>query len=99
MEADEILNMLEDSFHHGCFTIDVIVRNDDSTMWAALNNKSRGAQGKVLKSSKGKCNEKIPVLSLLAHTSHHMKVVAKHVFDIMNYVKEQRCGCTKADAL
>ena len=32
MEADEILNMVEDSFHHGCFTIDVIVRNDDSTM-------------------------------------------------------------------
>ena len=28
-----------------------------------------------------------------------MKVVAKHIFSIVNKSRAQRCGCTKADAL
>ena len=41
----------------------------------------------------------IPEPSFLADPSHHIKVVAKHIFYIVNDSKAQRCGCTRADAI
>ena len=49
--------------------------------------------------SLGKLNEEIPMPSLLADPYHHVKVVAKHIFKIVNNGKAQQCGYTKADAL
>ena len=58
-----------------------------------------GFRGQVLKSSKGKIDEEIPEPSLLADPSHCVKVVAKHIFSIVNKSMARRYGCTKADAL
>ena len=52
-----------------------------------------------MKSSKGKLDEEIPEPPFLADPSHHVKVVAKHIFSIVNESRDQRGGCTKADAL
>ena len=99
MEASEILKMVEDAFYNRFFTIDIIVSNDDSRMRAVIKHPSKGAQGQVLKSSKGNLHENIPEPSFLAHPSHRVKVVAKHIFSIVNESRDLRCGCTKADAL
>ena len=56
-----------------------------------------GVRGQVMKSSKGKLDEEIPEPSFLADPSHHVKVVAKHIFSIVNKSRDQQCGCTKAD--
>ena len=57
METDAILNMVEDAFRHCCFIIVVIVSENDSTMQYVFKHPSRGAQGQVMKSSKGKPDE------------------------------------------
>ena len=57
MDTNEILNMVEDAFHHRCFIIDVIVRKNDSTMQDVLKHPSRGAGGQVMKSSKEKLDK------------------------------------------
>ena len=98
MEAGAILKMAEDAFHHHCFIIGVIV-NDDITIQAVLKHPSKGYQGQGLKSSKGKHDEEITEPSFLVYPSHRVKVVAKHIFSIVNESRAQRCGCTKADAL
>ena len=99
MEASEILNMVEDALYNCFFIIDVIVSDDDRTMQAVLKHPSKGAQGQVLKSSKGELHTEIPDPYFLADPSHHVKVVAKHIFSIVNEIRDLRCGCTKADAL
>ena len=60
MEASEILKMVEDTLYNPFLIIDFIVINDDITMRAVLKYPSKGAQGQVLKSSKGKLDEEIP---------------------------------------
>ena len=99
MEASVVLKMVEDAFYNRLFVVDVIVGDDDSTMRAALNNPLIGVRGQVLKTSKGKLHEEIQEPSFLAYPSHRVKVVAKHIFSIVNESRAQRCGCTKADAL
>ena len=99
MEASAILKMVEDAFYNRFFIIDVIVSDDDSTMQAVLKHPSKGARVQVLKSSKGKHHTEIPEPSFLVDPSHRVKVVAKHVFSIVNESRDLRCGCTKADAL
>ena len=99
MEDSAILNMVEDVFYNRFFIIDIIVSDDDSMIRAVLKHPSKGAQGQVLKSSKGNLHEDIPEPSFLADPSHRVKVVAKHIFSIVNESRDLRCGCTKADAL
>ena len=99
MEAYAILNMVEDKLYNHFFIIDVIVSTDDRKMRDVLKHPSKGAQGQVLKSSKGKLDEEIPEPSFLADPSQCMKVVAKHIFSISNESRDQQCGCTKAYAL
>ena len=99
MEASTILKMVEDAFYNRFFIIDIIVSDNDSTMRAMLKHPSKGAQGQVLKSSKGKLHEDIPEPPFLAYPSHRVKLVAKHIFSIVNESRDLRCGCTKADAL
>ena len=60
MEASAILKMVEDAFYNQFFIVYVIVSDDDSIMRDVLKHPSNGAQGQVLKSSKGKLDEKIP---------------------------------------
>ena len=98
MEASDILKMVEDSFYNRLFLIYVIVKDDDSTMRDVLNNPSIGVRSQVLKSSKRKIDEEITEPSFLVDTSHHVKVVSKHIFSIINESRAQRCGCTKSDA-
>ena len=52
-----------------------------------------------MKTSKGKLDDQISEPSFLAYPSHSVKVVAKHIFSIVNDGKDQQCGCTKTDAL
>ena len=59
----------------------------------------KGARGQVLKSSKKKLDEEIPDPSFLADLSHHIKVLAKRTFSVVNESRDKRCGCTKSDAL
>ena len=99
MEYYAILNMIEDAFYNRFFIIDVIVINDDSTIQYVIKRPSQGARVQVLKSSKEKLDEEIPYPSYLADTSHRVKVVAKHIFSVVNKSNAQRCGCTKVDAL
>ena len=99
MEADLILKMVEDAFRHCYFIIYVIVNNDDSNMQALLKNPSWGAWVQVIKSSKGKIDEEVPVPYFFAYPSHIMKFFVKHIFSIVDYGKDQWCGCTKAHAL
>ena len=99
MEASEILKMVEDTFYNRFFIIDVIVRNNDSTMRAVIKHPYKGARGQVLKSSKGKFDAEIPEPSFLTDPHHRVKVVTKHIFSIVNENRDLRFGCTKADAL
>ena len=80
MEASVILKMVKDAFYNRFFIIDVIISDDDSKMQAVLKHPSKGSRGKVLKSSKVKIDEEIPVPSFLADLSHRVKVVAKDLF-------------------
>ena len=57
METDAMLNMVEHAFRHCGFIIVVIVSDNDSTMQYVLKHPSRGAQGQLMKSSKGKPDE------------------------------------------
>ena len=68
-------------------------------MQDVLNHMSKGSQGLVLKSSKGKFHAEILDLSFLPDPSHRVEVGAKHIFSIVNDIKSHLCGCTKADAL
>ena len=52
-----------------------------------------------MKSSKVKLDEEISEPSFLADNSHRLKVVAKHIFSIVNKSRSQRYGCTKSYAL
>ena len=99
MDTSSILKMVENAFYNRFFIVDVIISDDDSTMQALLKHPLIGVQGQVLKTSKGKLDEEIPEPSFLADPSHRMKVVAKHIFSIVNKNRAQRCGCTKSDAL
>ena len=90
--------MVEDAYYNRFFIIDVIVI-DNSTMRAVLKHPSIGVRGQVIQTSKGKLDVQIPEPSFLADTSHSIKVVAKHIFYIVNYSKAQSYGCTRADAL
>ena len=99
MEASAILNMVKDAFYNFFLIIDVIVRNNDSTMQAVLKHTCKGYQVQVLKPSKGKIHEEIPDPYLLADPPHRVKVVAKHIFSIVNESEARICGFTKADAL
>ena len=92
MEASAILKMVEDALYNRFFIIDTIVRNNDSTMQAVINHPSKGARDQVMKSSKGKLDEEIRETSFLADPFHHMKVVAKHIFSIVNESRAQKCG-------
>ena len=99
MEASAILKMVEDAFLNRFFVIDIIVSDNYSTMQAVLKHPSKGARGQVIKSLKGKLHEDIPEPYFLADPSHRVKVVAKHIFSIVNKSRDLRCGCTKEDAL
>ena len=99
MDASDILKMVEDAFYSFFFIVDVIISNDDRKVKAVLKYTSIGDQGQFLKSSKVKLDEEIPEPFFLANTSHRVKVVAKHIFSIVNESKAHWCGCTKADAL
>ena len=83
-EAFAILKMVEDAFYNHLFIIDAIVSDNDRTMRAVLKHPSKGAQGRVLKSSKGKLHTEIPEPSFLADPSHCVKVVVKHIFSVVN---------------
>ena len=84
MEASEILKMVEDEFYNCFFIIVVIFSDDDITIRAVLKHPSKGDRGQVLKSSKGKLDEEIQEPYFLADPSHRVKVVAKHIFSIVN---------------
>ena len=99
MEASTMIKMVEDSFYNRIFIIDVIVSDDDSTMRDVLKHPSKGAWGQVLKSWKGKLHTEIPEPSFLTDPSHHVKVVAKPIFSIVNKIRDMQCGCNKEDAL
>ena len=99
MEASAILKMVEDAFYNQFFVVDVIVSDNNGTMRAMLKNPLIGVWVQVMKTPKGKLDEEIPEPSFLADPSHRVKVVAKHIFSIVNESRAQRCGCTKADAL
>ena len=79
--------------------VDVIVSDNESTIQAVLKHPLIVFRGQVMKTSKGKLDEEIPEPLFLAYPSHRVKVVAKHIFSIVNESWSQRCGCTKADAL
>ena len=95
METSEILKMVENTFYNRFFIIDVIVSDYDSTIRSMIKHPYKGARGQVLKSSKGKLDEEIPVPYFLADLSHCVKVVAKHISSIINDGKAQRYGRTK----
>ena len=99
MEASYILKMVEDEFYNRFFIVAVIIRGNDSTVQSMLKNTSIGVRGQVLNTYKGKLDEEILEPSFIADPSHCVKVVAKHIFSIVNKIRAQRCGCTKADAL
>ena len=91
--------MVEDAYYNRFFIIDVIVSNDDITMRSVLKHPIIVVRGQVLKTSKGKLDVQIPEPYFLADPSHCINVVAKQIFYIVNNSKDQRCGCTRADAL
>ena len=93
------MKMLEDAFYNLFFIVDVIVSTYDSTMRAVLKHPYKVARGKVLKTLKGNLHTEIPEPSFLADPSHRAKVVAKHIFYIVNECRDLRCGYTKAHAL
>ena len=53
-------------------------------MLAVIKNSSKGDQGQVLNSSKGKLDEEILDPYFFAYPSHLMKVVSKYIFCIVN---------------
>ena len=77
----------------------IVSDDDDSTMRAALKHPSIGVRGQFHKTSKGKLDVQIPDPSFLADPRHRIKVMAKHIFYIVNDSKSQRRWCTRADAL
>ena len=81
--------MVEDAIYNHFFIIDAIVINDDITMKAVLDHPSKGARDQVVKSSKGKFDEEIPEPSFLVGPSDRVKVVAKHIFSIVNKSRSQ----------
>ena len=89
MEASAILKMLEDAFYNRFFIVDLIVIYGGSTMRSMLNHPLIGVQGQVLKKSKGRLDEEIPEPSFLADPSHRVKVVANHIFSIVNESRSQ----------
>ena len=89
MEASDILKMVEDSFYNRFFIVGVIFINDDSKMRAVLKHTSIGVWGQVQKTSKVKLDEETPEPSFLADPSHHVKVVANHIFSIVNKSRDQ----------
>ena len=91
--------MVEDAYYNRFFIIGVIDSDDNSTMQAMLKHPIFGVRGQVLKTSKGKLDVQIPETSFLADPSHRIKVVAKHIFYIVDDSKAQRCRCTRADAI
>ena len=99
IEASAILKIVEDAFYNRFFIVDVIVSDSDRTMRAVLKHPSIGARGQVMKTSNGKLDEETPEPSFLAYPSYHVKVVAKHIFSIVNKSRAQWCWCTKADVL
>ena len=99
MEASAILKMVDDVFYNRFFIIDATVSNNDNTMRAVLEHPSKSVRGQFLKSSERKLDEEIPEPSFLADRSHLEKFVAKHIFPIVNESRDQKCGCTKLDAL
>ena len=84
------MKMVEDAFYNKFFIVDVIVSNNDSTMRAVIKHPSIGVQFQVLKTSKGKFDEEISEPSFLADPSHRVKVVAKHIFSIVNESRAQQ---------
>ena len=70
MEASAILKMVKDTFHNHFFIIYVIVSDYNSTMRYVIKHPSKGDQGQVLRSSKGKIDEKIPEPSFLVYPFH-----------------------------
>ena len=84
MEASAILKIVEDALYNLFFIVDVIVSDDDSTMRYVLKNTLIDVWGQVMKTSKGKLDEEIPDPSFLADPYHRVKVVAKHIFSIVN---------------
>ena len=99
MGRGDYLKMVEDEFYNRFFIIDVIASNDNSTIQSVLKHPSIGVRGQVMKLFKGKLDDEIPEPSFLEDPSHFMKVFAKHIFYIVNKSRDQRFGCTKADAL
>ena len=97
MEASAITKMVEDALYNHFFIIDVSINDVDSKMRDVLKHPSKGARSQVLKSAKGKLYEEIPEPSFLADPFHRVKVIAKHIFSIVNKSKYQQCGCIKAD--
>ena len=92
MEASAILKMVEDALYNRFFIIHLIVSKDDSTIRAVLEHPSKGAQGQVLKSSKGKLDEEILDQYFFSDISHCVKVIDKHIFSIINKSRAQQCG-------
>ena len=99
MEASAILKIVEDAFYNRFFIIDVLVADDGSTMRAVPKHPSKGSQGQVLKSSKVKLHTEICEPNFHKEPSHRVKVVAKHIFSVVNESRDLRYRCTKADAL
>ena len=102
MEASAILKMVEDAYYNRFFIINVIFSDNDSTMRAVLKHPSIGVRGQVLNTSKRKLDVQIPEPSFLANTPHCIKVVAKHIFYIVNdskatemWVHQSRCSPTQ----
>ena len=92
------MKMVENAFYNRYFIVEVIVSDKDSTMQAMIKHPLIGVRGKVLSSSKEKLDEEIPE-PFLADPSHNVKVVAKHIFSIVNKRSAHQFGCTKADVL
>ena len=99
MEASAIMKMVEDAFYNLLFIIDVIVRDDDITMWAVLKYQSKVSRGQVMNSSKGNLMRK-------SQSHHSLKIpltpwrflLSKYI-SVINESRAKQCGCTKADAL
>ena len=60
MEASTILKMVEDAFYNRFFIVDVIVSNNDSTMWAGIKHPLIDVWGQFLKTPKGKLDKESP---------------------------------------
>ena len=66
---NEIRLLLEDELYIRLFIIYVIVSNDDNTIRAVFKHPSKGAQGQVLNSSKGKLENSDRIILLPAFFS------------------------------